>query len=496
MKKIYTIAACLFFLGSSLLAQNEVDALRYSQNYYGGTARSMSMAGSFGALGGDFSSLSINPAGIGVYRKSEMTFTPTILFNNTSTAYLNNISSEDDYKFLMNNLGLVLTTLNKSEDEWVSYSFGIGYNRLNNFNRDFLMRGVQTSGLSTSSSLLDWMAVQANIAYFPADFNHFQESMAYDADLLYLHETADTFTNDIVDDSNGQVPYGQYQRRSVQESGGIGEYTFSFGANYGDKLYVGTTIGIHRLQFSQNIDHLEADDNYVIEYFDSFTFKEHLDAYGTGYTFKLGLIFRPISLIRIGAAFHLPTFYKISEEYHTSIESNFDPEFPEASSIYFPSDDLLFDYKLRTPYKLIGSVGFQIPKLATFNVDYEFMDYRRTNMESPDYGFYDENDVIEELYTYASNIRVGAEVRTGPMYIRGGAGFYGSPFMKLEENRSAYTMVYAGGLGLRSQGFFIDFGYTLRKLEESYYAYVLPNAQAADVTSKNSQFIATLGFRF
>ncbi len=491
MKRVYILTAFLFFLGSSLVAQNEVDALRYSQNYYGGTARSISMAGSFGALGGDFSSLSINPAGIGVYRKSELTFTPTILFNNTSTSYLNTTSTEDDYKFLMNNFGLVLTSLSNSEDEWVSYSFGIGYNRLNNFNRDFIMRGRQTSGLSTSSSLLDWMAVQANIAYFPEDFNHFQESMAYDADLLYLHETADTFTNDIADDN-----YGQYQRRSVKESGGIGEYTFSFGANYGDKLYVGTTLGIHRLHFSQDIDHLEADDKYIIEYFDSFTFQEHLDAYGTGYTFKLGLIFRPISLIRIGAAFHLPTFYKISEDYYTSIESNFDPEFPEASSIYFPSDDLLVDYKVRTPYKLIGSIGFQIPKFATFNVDYEFLDYTKTNMESSDYGFYNENDVIHELYSRASNIRAGGEVRVGPMYVRGGAGFYGSPYAKLEENRSAYTMVYAGGLGLRSQGFFLDFGYTMRTVEESYYAYVLPNAQAAEVTSNSSQFVATLGFRF
>ena len=490
MKRIYTITACLFFLGASLLAQNEVDALRYSQNYYGGTARSLSMAGSFGALGGDFSSLSINPAGIGVYRKSELTLTPTILFNNTSTAYLNTLSSEDDYKFLMNNFGLVLTSLTKDKDEWVSYSFGIGYNRLNNFNQDFLMRGVQTSGLSTSSSLLDWMAVQANIAYDPDNFDNFYEGIAYDANLLFLDAVADTFTHDLARDG-----YGQYQRRSVQESGGIGEYAFSFGANYSDKLYVGTTLGIQRLQFSQDIDHLEADDAYRIGYFDAFTFREHLDAYGTGYTFKLGLIFRPISLLRIGAAFHLPTFYKISEDFHTSIESNWDPGSDDLSA-FERSPQNSFDYKLRTPYKLVGSVGFQVQKYATFNVDYEFLDYRKTNMESPDYGFYDENDVIDGLYTYASNIRAGGEARLGPMYLRGGAGFYGSPFMKQEENRSAYTMVYAGGLGIRSEGFFLDFGYTMRTVEESYYAYVLPNAQAADINSNNSQFVATLGFRF
>jgi hypothetical protein len=207
------------------------------------------------------------------------------------------------------------------------------------------------------------------------------------------------------------------------------------------------------------------------------------------------MIFRPISLIRVGAAFHLPTFYRISEDYHTSMESYFDPEF-DVSSLFERSPQNTFDYKLRTPYKLIGSVGFQIPKFATFNVDYEFLDYRKTKMESIDYGFYEENDVINQLYTRASNIRAGGEVRLGAIYLRGGAGFYGSPFAKIEENRSAYTMVYAGGLGIRSEGFFVDFGYTLRTIEETYYAYVLPNARSAEITSHSSQFIATLGFRF
>ena len=40
--------------------------------FYGGTARFMSMGGAFTALGGDISTLSQNPAGIGVFRTSEM----------------------------------------------------------------------------------------------------------------------------------------------------------------------------------------------------------------------------------------------------------------------------------------------------------------------------------------------------------------------------------------------------------------------------------------
>ena len=50
------LTACLF-LPVAALAQNEIDALRYSQTMQGSTARSLSMGGSFGALGGDISCL-------------------------------------------------------------------------------------------------------------------------------------------------------------------------------------------------------------------------------------------------------------------------------------------------------------------------------------------------------------------------------------------------------------------------------------------------------
>ena len=70
-------------------AQNEVDALRYSTQNLSGTARFSAMGGAFGSLGGEFSALSSNPAGIGMYQVSEFTFTPS--FNlNTTTSYYDN----------------------------------------------------------------------------------------------------------------------------------------------------------------------------------------------------------------------------------------------------------------------------------------------------------------------------------------------------------------------------------------------------------------------
>ena len=91
MKRNIYIAIMLIGIPALLQAQNEDDALRYSQNFSSGTTRASSMAGAFGALGGDFSSLSINPAGIGVYRSTEFTITPTYIFSSSSSDFFPHI---------------------------------------------------------------------------------------------------------------------------------------------------------------------------------------------------------------------------------------------------------------------------------------------------------------------------------------------------------------------------------------------------------------------
>ncbi|MBD5204411.1 MAG: TonB-dependent receptor, partial [Bacteroidales bacterium] len=57
------------------VGQTATDVIPLTQSDLKGTARFMSMGGAFGALGGDLSTLSQNPAGIGVYRSSELGFT-------------------------------------------------------------------------------------------------------------------------------------------------------------------------------------------------------------------------------------------------------------------------------------------------------------------------------------------------------------------------------------------------------------------------------------
>ncbi len=488
MKSIYIISLASFFFLANIQAQNEADALRYSQNFYGGTARAISMGGAFGALGGDFSNASLNPAGLGVYRSTELTFTPTLIYDNTSTSYLDETRTDNQYQFAINNLGFVHTNLTGKDEGWVGVTFGIGYNQLNNFNRNTMMNGIMVAGSPESSTFLDNFTNNANNDVW----SDFYEDLAWRADLMPYDSIGGEYWNDIND-----ADYGQTQRRRIQESGSMGEYAFSIGANYGNRLYIGGTFGIHRLRYTSFTSHFEEDDARIIPYFNSFTFNESLDARGTGYTFKAGVIFRPISLIRIGAAFHIPTFYKIREDFYTDIASTFDDA--DLSDIYERSPLNEFEYWLRTPYKAIGSVAFQLGRVAIISADYEYMDYSEANFDSrgaTDYTLLDQNDRIKEVLTAAHNIRAGAELHLGPMYLRGGASFYDSPYKSTEINNENWNITVNGGLGFRSKNVFFDLAYSMRVQEYTYYLYIPEDVNGAKIEERQHQVAATLGFRF
>jgi Outer membrane protein transport protein (OMPP1/FadL/TodX). len=140
MKKLLTTTIAIIGLYTFSFAQYVDNALLFTQQNYGTTARSKAMGGAFGALGGDFSSLSINPAGIGVYQRSEFSTSVNMLnYNKTKSTYQGYSGEDDSNKFNFSNLGFVGSTpmVNSSVSGLVSLNYGIGFNKLNNFNTKF-----------------------------------------------------------------------------------------------------------------------------------------------------------------------------------------------------------------------------------------------------------------------------------------------------------------------------------------------------------------------
>jgi hypothetical protein len=490
-RSILTIISSFVIIGG-IYSQNVDDALRYSQNFYGGTARAISMGNAFTSLGADLSALSINPAGIGMFRSMEMSFTPQLYYNNTSTVFNGSKTTDYRYNFILPQIGIAGSIIsNGNPSGLVSLNWGYSYNGLNNYNQNVTM-----SGVSPNSSMADYWARISEGTHFT--------NLSGGAGIAYDAWVMDTITGtggksygttfSHYGDSTFST-YGQTISRVITDYGYKGEHAISMGANISNKFFIGATFGINVIHYTGHYDHMENDYNNVIYDFKNFSYTNHFEANGTGYAFKIGAIYRPIDLIRIGFAFHAPIDFRMHEYFYDNIASNFDNGDKYTSS----NQPLRYDYTLSTPMRFLGGISFQIKKLAILSADYEYVDYRqaRFSRASDGYDYHDENQSISNILNSASNLRFGAEVRFGSLYVRGGYGLYGSAFAKGEVNENLNYNIISGGVGFRSNNFYFDMAYANMFYTEKYYMYDdPPYLQPTSITQGRNTFTATIGMKF
>ena len=473
-------------------AQTIDEALQYSQLFYSGTARFQAMGGAFTSLGGDLSALTLNPAGMGMFRSAEVSFTAQMYINNSLSNFNGSSVTDDAYEFNLNQAGLVFPLIVREGEGLKGFSIGYSYNRTNNYNANTLIRGT-----GTTSSMADYWSLRANSDnVMPEDLGS-SEWLAF---LTYVIDTipgsggydyATIFSNY---GNSANSTYGQTIRRVISSEGHSGEHAISMAGNYSDKLYFGFTFGINTIISESRYNHLESDDNGNIPIFDDFTYTDVVYSDGTGYNFKVGVIVRPISTLRIGFAFHAPTVYRLNEYYYDSMIAN---------DIYGQYDEanepFRFQYTLTTPMRFNAGVSLQIGKMGIISGDYEYVDYSTAKFSkaSDGYDYYNENQDIKDVFSSAHNIRLGGEMRLNSMfYLRGGYSFYGSGFATGEDNADNNYSVYSGGLGFRQSKFYFDLTYALRHNSQAYFMYGYPTLDPVDLTYNRHMISATVGMKF
>jgi len=468
-----------------LQAQNEVDALRYSNLSLGGTARFMATGGAFGALGADISTLHTNPAGIGLYSTSEITISPTLFFGKTESKY--NGYSLDDYKsnFNIGNFGMVsVIPASKTGDQpgWKYFQFGVDLVRNNNFHNQ-----ISTYGTNTESSLLNAWNLQANGIY-ASNLNDFNTRLAFDTYLL------DSIPGDNKQYVNAAPLDGVSQEQIITTEGYMNEWAFSLGGNYNDKLFLGMTVGLPYLRYSETRNYKEKalSDSLGFNEFKTMRVDDYLETRGKGVNFKFGLIYKPVSFVRIGLAMHTPTnFYQMEDKYRTSVRSSFD----NGDNYQADSPNGVYDYKLNTPFRYIGSIAFIIAQQGFISAEYELMDYTQAKLRASFAAdFFDANNTIKTIYKSTGILKIGAEYKLENISFRGGYANYGSPY-KSEINDGARTS-YTFGIGFREGPYMIDFATVLTYAKEDYYLY---NSSAGvplnpvENRTHNQTFVLTLG---
>lgn len=457
--------------------------MRYSRILYGGTARFQGLGGAFGAVGADFSAIATNPAGLGLYSSSEFTFSPLLRMSNTLSNYNGETNRDNRFNAGMGDLGLVFNIKPKNSTSLRNFNFAFGMNRQNNFSNRVVIEGVNNK----SSLLTQYVGILNNDYLTPNDINDrygFDISLAYNTDLIFLKDSANRiYANDA---PNG----GVIQRKTIRTSGSINEFDFAFGANLNDRFYFGVTIGIPVIRYYETSNYEEFKNDTSVHYFQSMRYNQELQTQGSGLNLKLGIIYRPADWVRIGAAVHTPTYYgNMRDNWNSSMDAEFDYSITNSSSSPLGT----YDYELTTPFRAIGSVAFIIGKIGLISGEYEYVDYSQSEFSADD-DFSDINREIQHKYGSPVNFRFGTEWRIQNFLVRGGAGYYGSPYKNSINTGEIYTGSL--GLGYRAKHFFFDLAYQWSQMKEDYYLYDPSLVNATNLTSTTNTLTATLGVRF
>jgi hypothetical protein len=497
---------------TAAVAQNDLDALRYSQIGVGGTARFVSMGGAFGALGANTSCLSYNPAGIGIYRKGEINISPGLRFMSVNSDY-NGSSTRMFTPNLIFSSGFgVAGSWQSPRNEDARHSLGMSLNQLQNFNTKTTVEGY-AKGKSIMQDIIDNAGTNKI-----SDLDPSYSGMAYSEFLLDTYNDGQYYG--FIDPSKNM-----FQSKTIKTSGRMNELAIGYTYAYKDKIYFGGALGIPFISYNYSSLYTESDDkdslriyrdasntirdtysypvNYYVEDtvsnkliggFKSMDYEEIFKTSGSGYNLKLGIIYRVNDYLRIGANYQTPTVLNLTDAYSYSMTTNWDGG--TSYTMGYPENGGVFKYTIITPMRFGGSIGFIYNKLFSIGLDYENVDYGQSIITSSQGNYFSGvNKVIRSKYSRASNLRVGGEVNVKPVVFRLGYAMYGSPFGETFAGQFVRTS-YSGGVGFRSDNWTFDFGLVKQMYSEDYYMYNAKFSDKSTVSFSGTTFVATVGCKF
>lgn len=558
MRKLYFVLS-MGCLATGAFAQSAIDAYRFSQPDLRGTARFMGMGGAFGALGGDLSTLSQNPAGIGVYRSNELGFTLDLDVQKSTSDARGLKTSDNQTKFYLDNIGGV-ATIRLGSSVIPNLNFGFTYNKAVSFNRRYKgsIDKLQTSmsnyiaGIANNQELTV-PDVETTDTYDPYNPNDGGIQAPWLAILGY-----DSYLINPKGNPNNPSWMGQFGDRTsgkanfdVTERGSVDEYNIAFGGNISNVVYWGMNFDI--INFDYRLDSGYGEDltgAYVynpttenVAATDSrWRMRNAYRANGTGFNYQLGVIVKPIQELRLGLAFHTPTWYNMTETYSAGTSMQYYGQNLSASTNDgYPGSQ---DYNFNSPWKVIASVAGVIGSKFIISADYEWNGYKTMKFSEAnnyyggdgywddpwDYDYYSvtpaslnndpyayENEDIKNVYRHTDTFRIGAEYRVTPSFsVRAGYSHVSSPVESKAKNNDM-TIFTVGtipnyrfdndtnyitcGLGYRHKGFYIDLAYVYKQMTSEYHAFTPDpkssyQSPSAKLTFNNSRIVLSTGLKF
>ncbi|MCM1490524.1 MAG: outer membrane protein transport protein [Muribaculum sp.] len=501
MRKLYLFGT-MIALPLLAEAQSAIDAYRFSQPDMKGTARFMSMGGAFGALGGDLSAISSNPAGLGVYRRSEIGISMDFDFQSATSETQGYKNKQNQTKFPLSNVGGVVS-FNLYNKVMPNINLAFTYNRAASFNARYsgsvpklynsLTNYIAGATNNEGATVADLQSTDTFDAYNPNDGGYaapWLSILGYDS--YFITPTGDNDQPDWIGQWNSQTSgTGVFD---VVTTGGADEYNIAIGGNIANKVFWGLDFGIVDLDYNMTAVWGEKLANATVDNTSGIAntsadwmMTNYYSASGTGYNVKLGLIYRPIQELRLGLSFATPTWYSINESYLARTNFNYPdvnlPDMQQNSAVTNGGRWGTNSYNFRTPWKLAVSAAGVIGRNLIVSADFEwqkfnkmrfydgggsFYDYGYDDDYYPDWGWgdpwyapaqghakaspkaysndpwYATNHDIEDYYKSTTTIRVGAEYRITPRFsVRAGYAHVSSPVKT--EAKDGSMLIYTSG---------------------------------------------------
>ena len=471
MKKILLILFLAYSLSPIAYSQ---DVQRFAERSTIGTARYVGMGGAMTAIGGDPSAAMVNPAGLGLYRRSEISVSIDETIDNTQQ-----VGSNDTYqrtRFAAPQISAIWAWGNSQKQRGLVYNnFMFSLNRLANFNRDIVVKGADMGMVPTICNITNEGGVSEEfLVNKPWD----DVEIGWLSILGYEAYLIDPIENNkwkpAVDFTDGSL--------SISETGTSDQYTLSWAGNISNQWYIGIGLNIPTINYTKHTSLREENKQNS----SSAELKSMFHVSGVGVSGSFGLIYRPIQALRIGASLQTPTILSLSRQstgdmYSTIAGQKYEVLTPESG---------VMDIDIASPLRTSVSVAGQMGKIGLIAVQY---DYAHSNE-------------MEDIHT----LRIGAEAQAYRGLFFNAGYVYESSFMKedpkwllgyneirtdMDYRYTAATQYASAGIGYRSDVVVAQLAYQYGWQTIHQYASE-EQALPCYVDSHTHRIVATLAWRF
>lgn len=500
MRKLITLIMGVLCLG--LNAQNINDVLRYSIQEGQGTARFQAMGGAFGALGGDLSSLNVNPAGSSVFNHSQFTVTGTNYNRNNDALYGSSTRNTEINSLQLNQVGGVFVFKSPSSP-WKKIALAVNYDMVENFDNEFVASGNSTQGIDNYFLNFAQGVPFGNLLlndneFIEQGYLRIGEQQGFGAQQAFLgyfggliNPTDDTDVNSTSYLSN--AIYDNVNQTYIQTTNGYNsKFTVNFSGQYQESLHLGASVNFHSILYDR-LTTLDESGYAVSSPIQFATFDNFLRTEGEGISFSVGAIAKLNESIRIGGSYQSPTWYTLRDD--TSQRVNSDLADGDINFIDFNIINLFEEYRIQTPGKLTGSAAIVFGRDGLLSFDYGYQDFSQAELRpNTDPAFAAENDFIASQLGAVNSYRFGGEYRIERVSLRGGYRMEESPY----ENSDLMGDLegFSGGIGYDFGGSKLDLAFSRTEQDINELFFEAGASNNAMVNRINTNLVLSYTLKF